>query len=115
MDIKTNTLSIGLTGLKRAETQAVNAAKTITALGAENAKISTEDFANLTERATTVPEVAAENARAAAVLADVEAGDIAKPLIDLIQAKTAFAASAAAVRMTGDIEREAVNMVGKKV
>jgi hypothetical protein len=65
-------------------------------------------------QAQAAPDVAAENARAAAVLADTGSGDIMKPLVDLLQAKTAFAASASAARVTADIELETAKLINRK-
>lgn len=106
-------LSIALDGMKRAETKAVEAASKIVEAGAINAA-AVQDVTAISDRAQAIPDVAAENARAAAVLADTGSGDIVKPLVDLLQAKTAFAASATAAKVTADLDLDTIKIISRK-
>lgn len=67
------------------------------------------DSVSLDARAAVAPAV--EDAVRGAVLGD---GDVSKPLVDMLQAVAAYRANVAVAKVTGDIERDMINEIGKR-
>ncbi len=74
---------------------------------AQNAQAA--DSVAISDRAAVVPAV--EDAVRGAVLSD---GDVTRPIVDLLQSVQAYKANAAALRVTADVERVVMDIVGKK-
>ena len=117
--MKLDAMNTLVQGLKRTEVKIDKAAKDLQAaqVNAQNTFASRDvaDTVNVGQAADT-PEAAAvadENARAAAVGAE-SGGDFVKPLVDLLQAKTAYKANATALRVTGDVEQTLLDVVGNR-
>lgn len=74
---------------------------------AQNAQAA--DSVSVSDKAAAVPAV--QDAMKNAVL---PSGDITQPVVDMLQAVTAYKANAATLRVTADIDQTVIDMVGKK-
>jgi flagellar basal body rod protein FlgC len=95
-------LNSAISGLQKTETQVTQAANSIQQgfAAAQNSLVPSDDR----------PLV--EDAMRAAVLpTDV---DIVTPLVDLLQATTAYRANAAVVRVTADVEAAVIDLLGRR-
>ena len=108
------TLEIGakMASIQGLRTQSERVAKAATDINnafaaAQNAQAA--DSVAISDRAAVVPAV--EDAVRGAVLSD---GDVTQPVVDLLQAVHAYKANAAALRVTADVERVVMDIVGKK-
>jgi flagellar basal body rod protein FlgC len=102
-------LSVSLTGLQTAEKKVVKAVNEIQKVFAHAAS-PTGQVLPTDERAVT-------DAVQGAVLPTVDAtgGDLAKPIVDLLQAKVAYQANLFAAKVTADVESDAVRLLKKLV
>jgi flagellar basal body rod protein FlgG len=100
-----STLGTAVQGLQRAEAQVAQATNTLQQgfTAAQNTLASTDDR-------PLVPMV--EDAMRAAVLPTNV--DIVTPLIDLLQATTAYRANAAVVRVTADVEATIIGLITRR-
>lgn len=116
MEIKGNAFSIARSGLQAQEVKATQAVAKLNKnlVAAQNQVAASSGDRDDNVAVSDAAVVASENARAAAVAADVDAGDISGPLVDLLQAKTAYKANASALRVTADIEDTAANLLKKR-
>ncbi|PZP40487.1 MAG: hypothetical protein DI585_00870 [Pseudomonas fluorescens] len=96
-------------GMRTQEQRVAKAANDINQgfTAAQNAMAA--DSVSIDERAAVVPAV--EDAVRGAVLS---AGDITTPIVDLLQAATAYKANAAAFRVSSDVEQTTLDLIGKR-
>ena len=102
-------LSVANEGLKRAEAAVAKAADDINTV---NVAAQNKLAAATGRGEPAAAEVVADNADGAAVSAARE--DLAGPVVDLLMAKVAYKASLEAVKVTGDVMRDAVDTLGNR-
>ena len=109
MTLAINGLQTALAGLRTQETRVAKAAddinKSFTA--AQNAIAA--DSVSVSDRAAVIPAV--EDAMRGAVLPE---RDLSAAIVDMLQAKTAFKANAASVRVTSDVMQDTLDIIGKR-
>ncbi|RYG60911.1 MAG: hypothetical protein EON60_05405 [Alphaproteobacteria bacterium] len=109
MTLAINGLQTAIQGLRTQETRVAKAAEDINAnfTAAQNAIAA--DSVSISDRAAVIPAV--EDAMRSAVVPQRE---LSSAIVDMLQAKTAFSANAAAVRVTSDVMQDTIDMVGKR-
>ncbi|PIZ31179.1 MAG: hypothetical protein COY40_02690 [Alphaproteobacteria bacterium CG_4_10_14_0_8_um_filter_53_9] len=115
--MKLDAASTLIQGLNKASNKAATAAKDLNAAFVANQKAvaAPSDKVEIGQAAAAadIAAVSEANVKAAAVGADVE-GDVIKPLVDLLQAKSAYQANATALRVTADVESDVISMIGNR-
>lgn len=103
-------LNILTTGLRQTETRVAKATDTLqrNLAAAQNAVAA--DSVSLSPASTAAPAV--EDAMKSAVLP--AEGDVSTALVDLLQAKIAYAAQTRAAQVTGDVVQDAISVIGKR-
>jgi hypothetical protein len=118
--MKIDAMSTLVKGLQRQEVKVEKAARDInaTAVAQQNAIAAATQAPDngdvLAVNPTAAADVAAvteANTRAAAVASD---GDMVRPLVDLLEARTAYKATVAAMKVTADVEVAVTDLVGKR-
>lgn len=104
MDIKIAPLTPAVEGLKRAEAKVVEAASAIARTGTGEVAPREDDAVEISDEA-----LVSDAVRGAVIPAGDD--DLAAPLVDLLQAKTAYKAAAVAVKVTADVEDVAARML----
>jgi hypothetical protein len=109
MTLAINGFATAVAGLQKQETRVAKAAEDINQsfTAAQNAIAA--DSVAVSDRAAVVPAV--EDAVRGAVLSD---GDVTTPIVDLLQAATAYKANAAVLRVTSDVEQSLMDVIGKR-
>ena len=108
-------LNNALKGLQEQGTRVAKAANDINAALVQNQNLvaaATSNTAEAAAEANAANEAAVTDAVRGAVLP--AEGDVTKPLVDLLQAATAYKANAVALRVTGDVERDVINILGNR-
>lgn len=102
-------LQTAVEGLRKQEARVAKAAEDINAnfTAAQNAIAA--DSVSVSDRAAVIPAV--EDAMRGAVLPE---RDVSAAIVDMLQAKTAFKANAASVRVASDVMQDTIDMVGKR-
>lgn len=108
MPISALTTAIG--GMQKQGERVAKAADEINQAFAAAQNALSADSVSVSDRAAVVPAV--EDAMKGAVLPSD--GDITKPLVDMLQAATAYKASAASFRVASDVEQDLITALGKK-
>lgn len=106
-----NALGIAVEGLKRQETAVAKAADDLNA----NLVAAQNQLAAATGRGEAAPKEeapVAQDGLATRVAPEVD-GDITRPIVNLLQAKTAYTANLTAVKVAGDIQQQTVDMLGR--
>lgn len=107
-------LDLALQGLKRAENQLAKAATDINTsfVNAQNAaqNAMAADSVSVSDTAALAPAV--EDAVRGAVLA-TDGPDLSAAIVALLQARTAYAASAKTATVVADVESDAARLLGK--
>ena len=109
MTLAINGLQTAIQGLQKQETRVAKAAEDINSsfTAAQNALAA--DSVSVSDRAAVVPAV--EEAMRGAVLPEK---DLSSAVVDMLQAKTAFKANAAVVRVTSDVMQETMDIIGTR-
>lgn len=107
LEISAKMASIG--GMRQQEQRVAKAATDINNAFTSAQNALAADSVAISDRATVIPAV--EDAVRGAVLTN---GDVTQPIVDMLQAVSAYKANAAAFRVTSDIEKVAIEMIGKK-
>lgn len=115
VDVNTgNALGVAVEGLKRQETRVAKATEDLNAnlVAAQNQLAA----ASAQGQAPSPAPAPAEDgvAQDSLVAARVADADITRPLVTLLEAKTAYSANLKAVSVAGDIQQETINMLGKR-
>ncbi len=102
-------LQTAVEGLRKQETRVAKAAEDINKnfTAAQNAIAA--DSVSISDRAAVIPAV--EDAMRNAVVPE---RDLSAAVVDMLQAKTAFKANAAAVRVTSDVMQDTMDIIGKR-
>lgn len=111
MEIKANPLNVAIGGLQKAEERVTKAVDDIqkATVAAGNAVAKAADAGDKVE--VSDEAVVADAVRNAVIPADDGSGeDLAKPIVDLLQAKVAYQANAFAVKVTADVESDAARL-----
>lgn len=109
MTLEISAKMASLTGLRKQEERVAKAAVEINNAFTSAQNAMAADSVAISDRAAVIPAV--EDAVRGAVLGD---GDVTKPMVDMLQAVTAYKANAAAFRTASDMEQAALDMIGKK-
>ena len=110
MTLEINGFRTAVAGLQKQEVKVAKAAEDINKsfTAAQNAIAA--DSVSVSDRAAVLPAV--EDAVRGAVLP--AEGDLTTAVVDLLQASTAYKASAAAVRVTADVDQVTMDLIGKR-
>ncbi len=110
MTLEINGFRTAIAGLQKQEVKVAKAAEEINQsfTAAQNAIAA--DSVAVSDRAAVIPAV--EDAVRGAVLPPE--GQLTTAIVDLLQAKTAYSANAAVVRVTSDVEQATIDMIGKR-
>lgn len=110
MTLEINGFRTAVAGLQKQEVKVAKAAEDISKsfTAAQNAIAA--DSVSVSDRAAVIPAV--EDAVRGAVLPPE--GELSTAVVDLLQAKTAYKASAVAVRVTSDVEQTVIGLIGKR-
>ena len=109
MTLEISARMASITGLRKQEERVAKAATDISNAFTSAQNAMAADSVAISDRAAVIPAV--EDAMRGAVVGE---GDITAPLVDMLQAVTAYKANAAAFRVTSDVEQATLDMVGKK-
>jgi hypothetical protein len=108
-----NALDAAISGLQRSEADVARAAHAVNTAAAVNADAVNRAAAPTPPSDTVEVSDAASVADAVrgAVIPPGGDGDLAKPLIDLLQAKVAYQANLASVKVTSDVEDDTTRLL----
>ncbi len=109
MTLEISATMASITGLRKQEERVAKAATDINNAFTSAQNALAADSVSISDRAAVIPAV--EDAVRGAVLSD---GDVTKPIVDMLQAVTAYKANAATFRVTADLEQTTIDMIGKK-
>lgn len=109
MTLEISAKMASITGLRKQEERVAKAAVDISNAFTSAQNAMAADSVAISDRAAVVPAV--EDAVRGAVLSD---GDVTQPIVDMLQAVSAYKANAAAFRVTSDLEQTTLDMIGKK-
>lgn len=119
VEIRNNALNTAIGGLQRAEADLDRAAHAVNTAAAVNANsVGTNAPAKVPGDQVQLSAVAAvtEAVRGAVVAPPAEPGsdgDLAKPLVDLIQAKVSYLANLQTVKVTSDVESDTTRLLSR--
>lgn len=112
MEIKTNAFSTAVSGIQRAEADVGRAAADLNKALADNQNaVATPPPADADDDVVVVSDEAAVAAAVQAAAVPAEGGDIITPLVDIMKAKTAYQANAAALKVTSDVEGDLAKLL----
>lgn len=118
VDIRSNPLGTAISGLARSEADLNDAVRALNTAAAVNANaVATAAAPPAPADTVQVSDAAAvtDAVRNAVIPPPVEGsdGDLAKPLVDIIQAKVAYLANLASVKVTSDVESDTTRMLSR--
>lgn len=106
---KGSALNTAIGGLTKQENRVAKDAVDINQGFAAAQNALAADSVSVSDRAAVVPAV--EDAVRGAVLSS---DDVTTPIVDMLQAVSAYKANAAVVRVTADVEQTTIDMIGKR-
>jgi flagellar hook protein FlgE len=110
MTLEINALRTAISGMQKQEVKVAKAAADINNAFTAAQNAAAADSVSVSDRAAVVPAV--EDAVRGAVLP--AEGDVSTAIVDLLQAATAYKANAATVRVTADVEKDVMDIIGKR-